>query len=1129
MLVMAQSLTKRSLLRPLPTFFIVGLTVIVAASCVADHDEPLTTSESVAAAPVEEQAAGPEVELLAARALRTAFPDHADRVLGKKFARGFVAADRAFVRPPNESLLMHLDVQLPKDSQEAVRLIAPGGHEIRVRQIGVEGEGELGDRAVAYRRAGGTSFWTVTGGGAEEWLHLEAGTVTSDLDIAAEWEIEGATPVLMNGAVALMDDEGVARAWVTAPEAYGAEGRPVDLRLSVEGQRIELFADARGEEVLLDPGWVAVAPSATGRISPTLTTLANGQALLVGGVAAGNMVPAGAELYNPATNVWTSGGNIAVGRTNHRATLLSNGKVLIAGGNTAGGDTATAELYDPALNTWSSGGSMTGPRRAHVQVLLTNGNVLVAGGFLGGAMSTTVNTAQLYNPTTNTWSNVPNMSAGRAFATGVRLANGRVAVISGLGGMQGAYNVNNNAEIYDPVANTWSVTSLMTAGRYYATSVALTNGNFVVAGGYLASGAATNTTEIYNATNNTWAASGNRTIASGDMGSAVLGTGLWLLVGGDDNTATLYSGSDAYNPGTGTWTSTGNMNSLRSEMGIAELANGDALVAGGATDIGFTIPTNTVDRYSGQSLAAGAACQIGANCASGFCVDGVCCQVAACTATDQCHNPGTCQAGTGTCSNPNKPNGTICNDGNGCTQTDTCQAGACSGANPVVCTALSQCHDPGTCNPGTGTCSNPTKANGSVCNDGNLCTQTDSCQSGACTGTNPITCTALDLCHDVGMCNPATGMCSNPNKADGASCNDNNACTQTDTCQAGTCTGANTVMCTALSQCHDVGICNTATGVCSNPIKTNGAMCNDNNGCTQMDTCQAGTCTGAMPVVCTASDQCHDAGMCNPATGMCSNPNKADGSVCNDNNACTQTDTCSAGTCTGAMPVVCTASDQCHDAGMCDPATGMCSNPNKADGAACDDNDLCTQSDTCNAGACTGAMPIVCTASDQCHDAGSCDPSTGLCSDPAKTDGDACDDGDGCTQADACQAGVCNGAMPVQCAAINECHDVGMCDTSSGMCSNPAKADGTPCTGGVCQSGECMLDGGVGGAGGAGGAGSGGNAGSSAGGSGGSIPTDPGGCSCRVAGSDDSTTSSAFAGLALAAMAMIRRRRATRA
>jgi hypothetical protein len=52
--------------------------------------------------------------------------------------------------------------------------------------------------------------------------------------------------------------------------------------------------------------------------------------------------------------------------------------------------------------------------------------------------------------------------------------------------------------------------------------------------------------------------------------------------------------------------------------------------------------------------------------------------------------------------------------------------------------------------------------NGTACDDGNACTQTDTCQAGVCTGGNPVTCTALDQCHTAGTCNPTTGICSNP-------------------------------------------------------------------------------------------------------------------------------------------------------------------------------------------------------------------------------------------------------------------------------------------------------------------------------------------------------------------------------
>lgn len=162
-----------------------------------------------------------------------------------------------------------------------------------------------------------------------------------------------------------------------------------------------------------------------------------------------------------------------------------------------------------------------------------------------------------------------------------------------------------------------------------------------------------------------------------------------------------------------------------------------------------------------------------------------------------------------------RPEGTACNDGNACTQGDHCHAGVCTAGTPVTCAALDQCHAAGVCDPSSGVCSNPNKANGVACNDQNACTQSDSCQSGACVGASPVTCTALDQCHTAGTCNPTSGVCSNPSKANGSSCNDGNLCSSGDTCQAGTCTGT-AVTCTAGADACHPGVCDPASGACSN-------------------------------------------------------------------------------------------------------------------------------------------------------------------------------------------------------------------------------------------------------------------------------------------------------------------------
>jgi hypothetical protein len=114
------------------------------------------------------------------------------------------------------------------------------------------------------------------------------------------------------------------------------------------------------------------------------------------------------------------------------------------------------------------------------------------------------------------------------------------------------------------------------------------------------------------------------------------------------------------------------------------------------------------------------------------------------------------------CSFPSRPEGAACDDHNGCTTGEACHAGVCSGGTSITCAATDSCHDAGVCNPSSGLCSNPAKANGTSCNDGSLCTSGDACQAGACSGT-AITCAGgADACHP-GVCDAATGSCVNPN------------------------------------------------------------------------------------------------------------------------------------------------------------------------------------------------------------------------------------------------------------------------------------------------------------------------------------------------------------------------------
>jgi MYXO-CTERM domain-containing protein len=109
-------------------------------------------------------------------------------------------------------------------------------------------------------------------------------------------------------------------------------------------------------------------------------------------------------------------------------------------------------------------------------------------------------------------------------------------------------------------------------------------------------------------------------------------------------------------------------------------------------------------------------------------------------------------------------------------------------------------------------------------------------------------------------------------------------------------------------------------------------------------------------------------------------------------------------------------------------------------------------------------------------------PADGTC---APLTGASCDDGNGCTKTDTCQAGACKGANPVVCDDPGPCQ-AAMCDPATGACSATPLADGSACPGGVCQGGMCMPSGSSSGSTGSGGGsgGGGGNGGGSGSGSG---------------------------------------------
>lgn len=290
-------------------------------------------------------------------------------------------------------------------------------------------------------------------------------------------------------------------------------------------------------------------------------------------------------IANSQTLVTTD--NLASERTKHQAVLLNSGNVLCFGGNNGWAMSlvyyTSAEIYNTGTNTWSNTGSMSEARDNFASAVLPNGNVLAIGG--KNSVTSGLATCEIFNVGTNTWSAGPSMTYGRWGHNAVTLQNGKVLVAGG------DDDYGQSAELYDPVANTWTLTPDMQYEHgQYSSLVLLADGKVLCTGGWFASPDGT-VAEVYDPVLNTWTAVGdmgqNRTLKHT---SVLLNDGKVLIFGG-----TSSGSAEIFDPNTGTFTATASPLTGRSHAQGFRMTDGKVFTF--ATG-GFSIPTNCMEIYN---------------------------------------------------------------------------------------------------------------------------------------------------------------------------------------------------------------------------------------------------------------------------------------------------------------------------------------------------------------------------------------------------------------------------------------------------------------------------------------------------------------------------------------------------
>ena len=159
-------------------------------------------------------------------------------------------------------------------------------------------------------------------------------------------------------------------------------------------------------------------------------------------------------LYDPAIGTWqfVDTTNYGLPRGDGTSVRLQDGRIMIIGGYQEDNNnppTATAEIIDlsQANPAWQSVASMQEPRAFHDAILLPDGNVLVVGGFYKDTF-----VPELYNPNSNTWTNMAAHAITRAYhSTALLLPDGRVICSGGTDNDgPGLFKESSEFEIWNP-------------------------------------------------------------------------------------------------------------------------------------------------------------------------------------------------------------------------------------------------------------------------------------------------------------------------------------------------------------------------------------------------------------------------------------------------------------------------------------------------------------------------------------------------------------------------------------------------------------------------------------------------------------------------------------------------------
>ncbi|WP_158598239.1 BMQ_0737 family morphogenetic spore coat protein [Falsibacillus albus] len=276
--------------------------------------------------------------------------------------------------------------------------------------------------------------------------------------------------------------------------------------------------------------------------------------------------------YFCQTDTWVARSNLLVVREAHAGGLLPNGMVIVSHGFSPSAFTGidTAEFYNPATDTWTAAPAANVPRGS-VGGDVLNGLFYVVGGSDGNG-SNVLDTVEVFNPASNTWALGTALPSPRSELAVVAL-NGELHAIAGFDGT----NDIADHDVFDPNTNMWTSRAPLPQPLAFIAAEAF-QGKIYVFGGRdpsfapmnstsflydpLNPTAPTNNVYIYDPATDSWSTGAPMPTSRWAAAACVCGSEIFVM-GGFTPPNSYLTVVEAYNPVTNTWRTVASMPNAR--------------------------------------------------------------------------------------------------------------------------------------------------------------------------------------------------------------------------------------------------------------------------------------------------------------------------------------------------------------------------------------------------------------------------------------------------------------------------------------------------------------------------------------------------------------------------------------